>query len=79
MQIDASVVNVDMAISVRWPDSLGEVTERIRDTVEDRLPVGLPRQSRGRRQQRLAVGEAAPQTGPGHGTAAVANTITLSS
>jgi uncharacterized alkaline shock family protein YloU len=36
-QIDASVVYVDMAISVRWPDSLSEVTERIRETVEDRI------------------------------------------
>ncbi|HTF08112.1 MAG TPA: Asp23/Gls24 family envelope stress response protein [Asanoa sp.] len=36
-QIDASVVYVDMAISVRWPEPLDQVTERIRDTVEDRI------------------------------------------
>ena len=36
-QIDASVVYVDMAISVRWPESLADVTDRIRDTVEDRI------------------------------------------
>ncbi|MEV4621578.1 Asp23/Gls24 family envelope stress response protein [Asanoa sp. NPDC049573] len=36
-QIDASVVYIDMAISVRWPESLSEVTGRIRDTVEDRI------------------------------------------
>ncbi|SDZ47830.1 Uncharacterized conserved protein YloU, alkaline shock protein (Asp23) family [Asanoa ishikariensis] len=36
-QIDSSVVYVDMAISVRWPESLADVTERIRDTVEDRI------------------------------------------
>jgi uncharacterized alkaline shock family protein YloU len=26
-----------MAISVRWPQPLDQVTERIRDTVEDRI------------------------------------------
>ena len=36
-QIDASVVYIDMAISVRWPESLADVTDRIRDTVEDRI------------------------------------------
>ena len=36
-QIDASVVYIDMAISVRWPESLALVTDRIRDTVEDRV------------------------------------------
>jgi uncharacterized alkaline shock family protein YloU len=36
-QIDGAVVYVDMAISVVWPDSLAEVTTRIRHTVEDRI------------------------------------------
>ncbi|MDG4825905.1 Asp23/Gls24 family envelope stress response protein [Asanoa sp. WMMD1127] len=35
--IDGSVAYVDMSISVRWAESLGEVTERIRNTVEDRI------------------------------------------
>lgn len=35
--IDGSVVYIDMSISVRWPESLGEVTDRIRTTVEDRI------------------------------------------
>ncbi|GAA1882306.1 Asp23/Gls24 family envelope stress response protein [Asanoa iriomotensis] len=35
--IDASVVYIDMSISVRWAEPLGDVTEWIRNTVEDRV------------------------------------------
>jgi uncharacterized alkaline shock family protein YloU len=36
-QIDGTVVYIDMAISVVWPEPLAEVTRRIRHTVEDRI------------------------------------------
>lgn len=36
-QIDGTVVYIDMAISVIWPEPLAEVTSRIRHTVEDRI------------------------------------------
>jgi uncharacterized alkaline shock family protein YloU len=36
-QIDGAVVYVDLAISVRWPENLAEMTTRIRETVEDRV------------------------------------------
>jgi uncharacterized alkaline shock family protein YloU len=35
--IDASVAYIDMSISVRWAEPLGDVTEWIRNTVEDRI------------------------------------------
>jgi len=36
-EIDGSAVYVDLAISVRWAESLGDVTSRIRETVEHRV------------------------------------------
>jgi len=36
-QIDGSAAYIDLAISVRWAQSLGDVTSRIRETVESRV------------------------------------------
>lgn len=36
-QIDGTAVYLDLSISVRWAESLGDVTSRIRETVERRV------------------------------------------